>query len=90
MRIHIEAINHNTYKVYVNATNNTEHLVTVSTELVQRLTQGHANAIYLIEKSFEFLLQRESNTSILRKFDLLVINRYFPEYEEEMRKTFSA
>jgi len=35
----------------------------------------------LIEKSFEFLLERESNTSILRSFDLPVIQRYFPEYE---------
>jgi len=34
-----------------------------------------------VEKSFEFLLERESNTSILRSFELPVIGNYFPEYE---------
>jgi hypothetical protein len=29
-------------------------------------------------------LKRESNTSILRSFDLSVIARYFPEYEHEI------
>jgi hypothetical protein len=40
----------------------------------------------LVEKSFEFLLERESNTSILSSFDLPVIGRYFPEYESTIRK----
>jgi hypothetical protein len=40
----------------------------------------------LIEKSFEFLLQRESNTSILRTFDLPVIGHYFPDYESAIVK----
>lgn len=40
----------------------------------------------LIEKSFEFLLDRESNTSILSTFDLPVIARYFPEYESKIRE----
>ena len=35
----------------------------------------------LIEKSFQFLLARESNTMILARFDLPLIGRYFPEYE---------
>jgi hypothetical protein len=39
----------------------------------------------LVGKSFEFLLERESNTSILRSFDLPVIQRYFPEYEQTIR-----
>jgi hypothetical protein len=39
----------------------------------------------LVEKSFRFLLDRESNTSILRSFDLPVIGRYFPEYERVIK-----
>ena len=35
----------------------------------------------IIERSFAFLLERESNVSILRSFELPVIHRYFPEYE---------
>ena len=38
------------------------------------------------EAQFQFLLEREPNTSILREFDLSVINRYFPEFEAEMAK----
>jgi len=40
----------------------------------------------LIERCFEFLLARESNRSILRRFDLAVIGRYFPEYETATRE----
>jgi hypothetical protein len=53
----------------------------VTPEYLQKLTGGRVSAETLIEKSFEFLLERESNTSILRSFDLPVIQRYFPEYE---------
>jgi hypothetical protein len=47
---------------------------------------GEAAAEKLIDESFHFLLERESNTSILRSFDLTIISKYFPEYEEEIRK----
>jgi hypothetical protein len=32
------------------------------------------------------MLDRESNTSILREFDLSTIERYFPEYATAMKK----
>ena len=38
-------------------------------------------AARLVERSFDFLLERESNRTILSTFDLSVIQRYFPEYE---------
>jgi len=38
----------------------------------------------LLRASFEFLLAREPNTSILRRFDLPVIGHYFPEYEQRI------
>ena len=41
----------------------------------------------LVRRSFEFLLQRESKESILREFDLSVIQRYFPEYDQTMTET---
>jgi hypothetical protein len=34
-----------------------------------------------VERCFEFLLEREGNTSILSRFELPVIGPYFPEYE---------
>jgi hypothetical protein len=40
----------------------------------------------LVRRSFEFLLERESKESILREFDITVISRYFPNYEDEIRQ----
>jgi hypothetical protein len=59
------------------------HEVVVSPEAVDRYAPG-ATAERLVEASFEFLLQRESKESILRRFDLPVIERYFPEYRGEI------
>jgi len=39
----------------------------------------------LLERSFQFLLEREPNTSILSEFNLMLINTYFPEYEQVMK-----
>jgi hypothetical protein len=41
----------------------------------------------LLEASFEFLLQREPATSILSRFALSVIERYFPDYPRVIRAT---
>ena len=40
----------------------------------------------LLTESFRFLLEREPKESILRRFDLPAIERYFPEYPREIRK----
>ena len=34
---------------------------------------------------FQFLLDRESNISILSFFELNIISKYFPEYENEIK-----
>ena len=46
--------------------------------------------IRALEDAFEFLLERESNNSILSQFDLKVISSYFPEYEKEIKKRLKA
>jgi hypothetical protein len=40
----------------------------------------------LVRRSFEFLLEREPPESILRRFDLAVIQRYFPEYDRQFQR----
>ena len=62
----------------------THHRVRVTKADLDRLSEG-LSAQELLEESFRFLLERESNTSILSSFDLPVIDRYFPEYEQEIR-----
>jgi hypothetical protein len=85
MPITIEKMNETTFKVTVSDRTATTHLVTVSPEYWQKLTEGKISQEKLVEKSFEFLLEREPNTSILRAFELPVIQRYFPEYEKTIR-----
>jgi hypothetical protein len=39
----------------------------------------------LVRETFVFLLEREPRGSILPTFDLSVVRRYFPEYDDEIR-----
>ena len=75
-----------TFQVTIRAKSTTVHTVKLTHDYYQRLTGGKVTPEKLIEKSFEFLLERESNTSILSQFDLPVIGRYFPEYEKTIVK----
>jgi hypothetical protein len=74
------------YEVEVAAAQPTFHCVTAGAGDVEYLTGGKANAERLIEESFRFLLEHESNASILRSFRITDISRYFPEYEREIRR----
>lgn len=84
--ITIESINQNSFKVTVNKESTTEHLVLLNDNFYQDITNGKITKKDLIIKSFEFLLLRESNQSILKEFNLEVINQYFPEYNNEIKK----
>lgn len=59
--------------------------VSASKDYCQKLTGGRITPEELIKKSFEFLLEREGPTSILREFALPQIQHYFPEYEQTIR-----
>ncbi len=83
--ITVKKINEATFEVTVKSRTVTTHKVTVKPSYYKKLTGGRVAAEMLVKKSFEFLLERESNTSILRKFDLPVIGHYFPEYESTIR-----
>jgi hypothetical protein len=58
-----------------------DHTVEVTTSDVERLAPG-SSAEELVRRSFEFLLEREPPQSILPRFGLDEIERYFPEYPE--------
>src|SRR5437868_3621471 len=60
------------------------HQVTVSREDCARLTRGEHEPERLIEAAFRFLLDREAKESILGRFELTLISRYFPEFEREL------
>ena len=86
-RIQIERVKPGEYRVQIaEGASETSHLVTLKPGDCRRLTGGKAQPEELLRRSFEFLLEREPKESILARFDLPVISRYFPEYEQEMRR----
>jgi hypothetical protein len=62
----------------------TEHTVEVSRSDLKRLAQD-GSVEDLVLRSFEFLLEREPPSSILRRFALTDIESYFPEYPRVIR-----
>ena len=62
----------------------TRHHVTMARDTCERLTLGTNTPERCIEAAFQFLLDREPKESILRRFDITVISRYFPEFEREL------
>ncbi len=72
------------YRVTVTESDgSTAHLVAATRADVVRLGGG-GSAQSLIEASFRFLLDREPKESILPSFEITVIGRYFPEYEQQI------
>lgn len=63
-----------------------EYTVNLDDEYWQDLTGSKIAKEELIKKSFRFLLEREPKESILPRFNLRVINQYFPEFKEKIRK----
>jgi len=61
----------------------TKHRVTVADDTLHSLAPD-ADAAELVRASFEFLLEREPKEAIMSRFDLTVIGRYFPEYDDEI------
>jgi hypothetical protein len=91
-RITVESAGGSVYRVTVRggegpdvAQTETRHDVTVTPEDVIRYAPG-STPERLLEASFEFLLEREPATSILSRFALPVIERYFPEYPKVIRQ----
>jgi len=67
----------------------TRHQVTMSRDTCERLTSGKHTPERCLEAAFKFLLDREPKESILRRFDVTAIARYFPEFEQEIPRYLS-
>lgn len=81
-QINIKELSPNAFDVTIYANTETNHQVTISDNFITEYQIKNLTKKEIIEQSFIFLLQRESNTSILRKFDIEVIANYFPEYKK--------
>jgi hypothetical protein len=86
-RIEVEKLDASHFRVRViEAGSESIHQVTLDPKDYARLAVPTADPEELIRESFQFLLEREPKESILGRFDLSVISRYFPEYEREIKK----
>ena len=82
--LNIKQLSNDLYEVtgYANAT--TSHKVTITDEIHQKKKKNKRTKSQLLERSFEFLLKREPNTSILFAFEIQVISNYFEDYENHI------
>ena len=62
----------------------TRHHVTMNDMTCRKLGGEDASPDRVVEAAFEFLLEREPKESILSEFDVSVIARYFPSFEDEI------
>ena len=62
------------------------HSVTMSKDDYLRITNEKMTPVELIERSFEFLLEREPKEAIMSSFDITIISTYFPDYKSEIIK----
>ena len=86
MSISIEKQTDDVFVVTVTDSVTTTHTVTVTNQSLTDLTDDNTTKTQLLEFSFNFLLDREPNTSILSSFDINVISRYFSDYGDEVRR----
>ena len=88
--IEVRTINQNEFEVVIRERDSeSRHLVTMTQAAYQRLTAGRHPPERCVKAAFGFLLDREPKESILGRFDILVIGRYFPEFERELPKYLS-
>ncbi len=90
-KIEVKNAGENTYAVRVIEGNSeSSHRVTLAEKDYARLANGKVSPEEMIRRSFEFLLEHESKESILERFDLTVISRYFPQYEREIKRRVTS
>jgi hypothetical protein len=90
-RIEVEKVAEGEFQVrVVEGKSATAHRVTLKAADYERLTGGKIEPHELVRRSFEFLLENEAKESILARFDLSVISRYFPSFEGVMRRRLGS
>lgn len=85
MKVNIKKINKDIYEVFIEAKLNSTHEIKISDSVFKELTNEIVSKEELLKFSFNFLLSKESNTSILKYFEIMLINQYFPDYVKKVR-----
>ena len=85
MELLINQLSNDKFEVIIYGDQQTKHLVSLSDELHFSLTSKKISKKELLKYSFQFLLEREPNTTILSSFELTEISKYFPEYLKKVK-----
>lgn len=83
--ISVNMVEANVYEVIVEGEEETIHRVHMSQAYYRELCGATITHEFVLVSAFRFLLDREPNTAILAEFDLQDINRYFPEFDSEIK-----
>ena len=86
MSVSIKKRTDDVFQVTVADSMTTTHEVTVTDQSLTDLTENKMTKTQLLKFSFNFLLDREPNTSILSSFDINVISKYFSDYRDKVRR----
>ena len=85
MELLINQLSNDKFEIIIYRDQQTKHVVTLSDELYFSLTSKKISKKELLKYSFQFLLEREPNTTILSSFELTEISKYFPEYLKKVK-----
>ena len=88
MELLITKLSKDKFEITVKADQLTKHIVSVTDQMLLKLANNKTSKEELLHFSFDFLLERESNTSILSSFDITVISKYFSEYKKKVSDKF--
>lgn len=84
-KIDVTPAGNDLYRVEVTDEQGTSsHDVTIPDGYPDEIGAGDVAHSDLVFESFRFLLEREPKEQIMGRFELPVIARYFPEYEDEI------
>ena len=85
MELLINQLSNDKFEIIIYGDQQTKHLVSLSDKLCFSLTSNKISKKELLKYSFQFLLEREPNTTILSSFELTEISKYFPEYLKKVK-----
>ena len=88
--INVVEIDKNNFEVEIQNEIKSVHKVYLSDVFFEKYKKKYKSKKDIVHESFKFLLEREDNTTILKRFDIEVIKDFFPEYEKFLKNNYDT